>query len=167
MSHADPRPSVAPAGGTAAAAVATAAPPLRPVRGAFGRLLRSELRLVLGRRRNLVLLSGLGAVPLLLGLVVFFTRDTAMAGEGPGFIGRVTENGLFLVVASVFVCLPFLLPLTVGIASGDAVAGEASTGTLRYLLVTPVGRSRLLVVKAIGALAFVAAAVLAIAVVGL
>ncbi|WP_202924326.1 ABC transporter permease [Cellulomonas sp. H30R-01] len=167
MSHADPRPSVASAGGTAAAAVATAAPPLRAVRGAFGRLLRSELRLVLGRRRNLVLLSGLGAVPLLLGLVVFFTRDTAMAGEGPGFIGRVTENGLFLVVASVFVCLPFLLPLTVGIASGDAVAGEASTGTLRYLLVTPVGRSRLLVVKAIGALAFVAAAVLAIAVVGL
>ena len=167
MSHADPRPSVAPAGAGTTAAVATATPPLRPVRGAFGRLLRSELRLVLGRRRNLVLLSGLAAVPLLLGLVVFFTRDTAMAGEGPGFIGRVTENGLFLVVASVFVCLPFLLPLTVGIASGDAVAGEASTGTLRYLLVTPVGRSRLLVVKAIGALAFVAAAVLAIAVVGL
>ncbi|MDC7120136.1 ABC transporter permease [Cellulomonas fimi] len=168
MSHADAAPTAAPSGvTTTSAAVATAAPPLRPVRGAFGRLLRSELRLVLGRRRNLVLLTGLGAVPLLLGLVVFFTRDTAMAGEGPGFIGRVTENGLFLVVASVFVCLPFLLPLTVGIASGDAIAGEASTGTLRYLLVTPVGRSRLLVVKAIGALAFVAAAVLAIAVVGL
>lgn len=168
MSHADATPGTGTAGtSTAGTSTAVAPASTRPVRGAFGRFLRSELRLVLGRRRNIVLLAGLGAVPLLLGLVVFLTRDSAVAGEGPGFIGRVTENGLFLVVASVFVCLPFLLPLTVGIASGDAVAGEASAGTLRYLLVTPVGRSRLLVVKAIGALAFVAAAVLAIAVVGL
>ncbi|MBO9554749.1 MAG: ABC transporter permease [Cellulomonas sp.] len=137
------------------------------VRGAFGRLLRSELRLVLGRRRNLVLLSGLAAVPLLLGLVLFLTRDTDLDGQGPGFVGKVTENGIFLVVASIFVCLPFLLPLTIGIASGDAVAGEASAGTLRYLLVVPVARTRLLVVKALAALAFAGSAVLAIAVVGL
>jgi ABC-2 type transport system permease protein len=137
------------------------------VPGAFGRLLRSELRLVLGRRRNLVLLTGLAAVPLLLALVLFLTRHSQTAGEGPGFVGKVTENGLFLVVASIFVCLPFLLPLTISIASGDAIAGEASTGTLRYLLVVPVGRTRLLVVKAIAALTFAGAAVLAIAVVGL
>lgn len=31
-------------------------------RGAWGRLLRSELRLVLGRRRNLALVGGLGAM---------------------------------------------------------------------------------------------------------
>jgi ABC-2 type transport system permease protein len=137
------------------------------VRGAFGRLLRSELRLVLGRRRNVVLLAGLAAVPLLLGLVLFLTRDSALGDEAPGFVGKVTENGLFLVVASIFVCLPFLLPLTIGIASGDAVAGEASAGTLRYLLVVPVTRTRLLLVKALAALAFAGSAVLAIAVVGL
>ncbi|MGY4645812.1 ABC transporter permease [Cellulomonas sp. URHB0016] len=137
------------------------------VRGSFGRLLRSELRLVLGRRRNVVLLAGLAAVPLLLGLVLFLTRDSALGEQGPGFVGKVTENGIFLVVASIFVCLPFLLPLTIGIASGDAVAGEASAGTLRYLLVVPVTRTRLLVVKALAALAFAGSAVLAIAVVGL
>lgn len=137
-----------------------------PARGATGRLVRSEVRLVLGRRRNQVLVAGLGAVPLLLGLVLFATQGSDSSGEGPSFLSQVTQNGLFLVVASVFVCLPFLLPLTVGIASGDAVAGEAAAGTLRYLLVLPVRRTRLLLAKAVGALAFAAAAVLAIAVVG-
>jgi len=143
------------------------APTYTPRRGSLLRLTRSELRLVLGRRRNLVLLSGLALVPLLLGTVLFVTQDSALDGQGPGFIGQVTSNGLFLVVASLFLCLPFLLPLTIGIASGDAVAGEASAGTLRYLLTVPVARGRLLAVKAVGALAFAASAVLAIAVVGL
>jgi ABC-2 type transport system permease protein len=143
---------------------ATGAP---PVRGALGRLARSELRLVFGRRRNIVLLVGLAMVPLLLGLVLFLTQDSALGGQGPGFIGNVTGNGLFLVVAALFICLPFLLPLTIGIASGDSVAGEASAGTLRYLLVVPVSRTRLLGVKALGALLFAGAAVLSIAVVGL
>ena len=143
------------------------APTFTPRRGSLLRLTRSELRLVLGRRRNLVLLSGLALVPLLLGTVLFVTQDSALDGQGPGFIGQVTGNGLFLVVASLFVCLPFLLPLTIGIASGDAIAGEASAGTLRYLLTVPVARGRLLAVKAVGALTFAASAVAAIAVVGI
>lgn len=136
-------------------------------RGSAGRFLRSELRLVLGRRRNLVLLAGLALVPVLLGVVLRLAQGTALAGQGPPFVASVTGNGLFLVVASLFLCLPFLLPLTIGIASGDAVAGEASAGTLRYLLVVPVGRTRLLLVKALGALVFAAAAVLVVALVGL
>ncbi|MGN8245919.1 ABC transporter permease [Cellulomonas soli] len=132
------------------------------VRGAGWRLQRSELRLVLLRKRTLALLAGLSLVPLLLGLVLFFTQDSALGGQGPGFVARVTGNGLFLVVASLFLCLPFLLPLTVGIVAGDAIAGEASAGTLRYLLAVPVGRTKLLVVKAVTALAFALAAVLSV-----
>ena len=147
--------------------VSVDAPDAPPLRGALGRLARSELRLVFGRRRNIVLLVGLALVPLLLGLVLFLTQDSALGGQGPGFIGNVTGNGLFLVVAALFICLPFLLPLTIGIASGDSVAGEASAGTLRYLLVVPVSRTRLLGVKALGALLFAGAAVLSIAIVGL
>jgi ABC-2 type transport system permease protein len=138
-----------------------------PAPVAWSRLLRSELRLVLGRRRNQVLLVGLALVPVLLGTVLFLTRDSALSGQGPSFVGQVTGNGLFLVIASLFLCLPFLLPLCIGIASGDAVAGEASAGTLRYLLVVPVPRTRLLTVKAVAALTFAAAAVLAVAVTGL
>ena len=141
----------------------TPPPPRLP--GATWRLLRGEIRLIFGRRRNQALLAGLSAVPLLLGTVLYIVQDSAIGGQGPGFVGRVTGNGLFLVVAALFMCLPFLLPLTVGIASGDAIAGEAQAGTLRYLLAVPVARTRLLVAKAVATLTLVLAAVLAIAVV--
>jgi len=52
------------------------------------------------------------------------------------------------------------------VVSGDAIAGEASTGTLRYLLVAPAGRIRLLVVKYIGVALFCLAASLTVAVAG-
>lgn len=136
-------------------------------RGAFGRLLRSELRLVFGRRRNRVLLAALALVPLTIGIAIKLSSSTPQPGEGPPFLERVSGNGLFLVFTALVVCLPLFLPLTVGIVSGDSVAGEASTGTLRYLLTVPVSRPRLLVVKGLGALGFATAAVLAVAVVGL
>ncbi|RMB61358.1 ABC transporter permease [Tessaracoccus antarcticus] len=136
-------------------------------RGSFGRQLRSDLRLLFGRPRTIALLAGLAAVPLLLAIVLFVAQNSGMAGQGPGFIGRVTGNGLFLVIAALFLCLPFLLPLTVGITAGDAIAGEAQTGTLRYLLTLPSSRSRLLASKALASLAFAMAAVLLIAAVAL
>ena len=37
---------------------------------------------------------------------------------------------------------PFFLPLAIGLFGGDAIAGEAQGGTLRYLLVRPVARAR-------------------------
>ena len=135
--------------------------------GATARLLRSELRLVFGRRRNLVLLVALGLVPLLVGVAVQLSGGGPEAGEGPPFLERVSSNGLFLAFTSLVVCLPLFLPLAVGIISGDAVAGEASAGTLRSLLTVPVSRGRLLLVKAFGAMAYTTAAVLTIAGVGL
>ena len=58
------------------------------------------------------------------------------------------------------------LPITVAIVAGDAVAGEASAGTLRYLLVRPVGRLRLLVAKLVSITVFVLLAVLFVTVTG-
>lgn len=138
-----------------------------PRRGAAVRFFRSELRLVFGRRRNQVLLAALALVPLVVGLAVRLSDDGPRPGEGPPFLSLVTGNGLFLAFTALVVCLPLFLPLVVGIVSGDAVAGEASAGTLRYLLTVPVSRTRLLVVKGLGALVFAAAAVLTVCVVGL
>ena len=135
-------------------------------RDAWGRLLRSEVRLVFGRRRNLALLAGLACVPLLLAVVLSVAQGTAFSAEGAGgLLARVTGNGLFLVVTALFMCLPFLLPLMTGVASGDAIAGEAQAGTLRYLLAVPVPRGRLLAAKAAATLLLVTAAVAAIALV--
>jgi ABC-2 type transport system permease protein len=79
----------------------------------------------------------------------------------------VSSNGLFLVFTALTITLPLLLPLLVGVVAGDAVAGEAGSGTLRYLLVIPVPRTRLLAAKAVGVLTYAATAVLAVGVVGL
>lgn len=134
-------------------------------RGAFGRLYRSEVRLVLRRRRNLALLAVLAAVPLFIGIAV--RVNAPGAGEGPAFLGQVTGNGLFLVFTALTVCLPFFLPLVIGVVAGDSIAGEAGGGTLRYLLTVPVTRGRLLTAKTLGVLTFTVVAVLAVAVVGL
>ena len=64
------------------------------------------------------------------------------------------------------VALALLLPLAVAMAAADAIAGEAASGTLRGLLLAPVGRLRLVGMKAFGVLVVAVAAVLALAVVG-
>ena len=52
-------------------------------------------------------------------------------------------------------------------SAGDAIAGEAQAGTLRYLLIRPVGRTRLLVAKLVAVLGVRAASrVVVVAVVG-
>ena len=135
--------------------------------GAAGRLYRSELKLLFGRKRNLALLGGLACMPVIVGLAIAFTRNTAIGAHGPGFFDRVTENGLFLIMAALVSCLPLLLPLVTSIIAGDAIAGEAQSGTLRYLLTVPVPRTRLLAVKAAAVYTFTAAAVLAVALAGL
>ena len=138
------------------------APARRPTPGRF---LLSEFALVLRRRRNIVLLAVLALAPLGLGIAVRVSPPGG--GDGPTFLSQVTENGLFLVFTALTVTLPLFLPLAVAVAAGDAVAGEAGSGTLRSLLAVPVGRTRLLAVKYAGILLYAAVSVVTVAVVGL
>jgi len=121
--------------------------PLRPAAGGRGalRLLGSELRLIGGRRRNQAGLLVLAAVPVVIAIAVKIS--TPRAGRGPDFISSITSNGLFVPLAALTVEMGMFLPLAMSMLSGDAVAGEANIGTLRYLLTVPVGRTRLLLVK--------------------
>ena len=137
----------------------------RRYRGATWRMYRSEVRLILGRRRNLALLFVLGVIPVLIGIAV--SLSTPRAGDGPPFLGQISGNGLFLVFTALSVSMPVFLPLVVGVVAGDSIAGEAGTGTLRYLLTVPVTRSRLLLVKTLGTLTFTATAVLVVGTVGM
>ncbi|MYS20556.1 ABC-2 type transport system permease protein [Streptomyces sp. DvalAA-14] len=136
-------------------------------------LFRSELVTVFRRWRTLALLAVLAAVPLLVGIAVRIeTGDGGSAGRGgdgggPAFLTQVSNNGLFLTFASLAATLPFFLPMAVGVIAGDSVAGEAAGGTLRYLLVAPAGRTRLLLVKFASVLVFCLAGTLVVAVSGL
>src|SRR6266516_1710256 len=139
-------------------------PTARPRRAVSSRMLRSELGMVFRRRRNQIALLVLCGVPVLIGVVLKLSNGGG--GDGPPFFNQVTNNGVFVAFASLTVMLPLFLPLVVSVVSGDAVAGEAQLGTLRYLLTVPVGRTRLLLVKYGAIVAFCFAATLLVAAVG-
>ncbi|MFF6998030.1 ABC transporter permease [Streptomyces sp. NPDC008313] len=134
----------------------------------FG-LFRDELVTTFRRWRTLALLGVLVAVPVLIGIAVKVeTSDGSAAGggsgEGPAFMAQITNNGLFLVFTALAATLPFFLPMAVGVVAGDAIAGEANAGTLRYLLVAPAGRTRLLLTKYATTMTFCLVATLLVAV---
>jgi ABC-2 type transport system permease protein len=160
--------SVAEAGGAAGVGVRPDALVRRP--NPFGlRLLRSELRLVFGRRRNIALLGALACVPILIAVAIRLAGPPGRGDEGgggPAFIGSIAGNGLFVAFTALVVTLPLFLPLAVSVAAGEAVAGEASIGTLRNMLVVPVSRTRVLIVKYAGVTAFAVASAFTVAVAG-
>lgn len=124
----------------------------------FGRVVLAEFRWVLRRPRNLLALGGLALLPILIGTVIALTGGPG-AGEGPPLLSAVAGNGLVLPVVSLMMAQNLLLPLVVSMVAADAFAGESANGTLRGLLLAPVGRVRLVAVKAIGVLAMVVLAV--------
>ncbi|MGI8523233.1 MAG: ABC transporter permease [Nocardioides sp.] len=123
----------------------TVAVPARTVR-VSPRFLVSELRLMMGRRRNQAGVLVLAAVPVLIAIAVKSTLSQPGA-DAPDFFRSITGNGLFVALAALTIELGLFLPLAVAVVAGDAVAGEANLGTLRYLLAVPVTRLRLLAVK--------------------
>ncbi len=116
-------------------------------------MLFAELYNLFRRTRVRVLLIVLFLIPFLLTVAVRASGGPG-AGDGPTFLDRVSHNGVFAALAGLAVTIPFFLPLTVAVVAGDAISGEASVGTLRYLLARPAGRLRLLGVKSVTVGAF-------------
>lgn len=133
---------------------------------ATSRLFISELSVLYRRWRTWAMLAALAAVPVLIGLAVRFSPKGPPSGRGPAFLDQITHNGLFAGVVGLVVCTPLFLPLTVGVVAGDTIAGEANLGTLRYLLVAPTGRVRLLAIKYLASAVFCVTAALAVVVGG-
>lgn len=118
----------------------------------LGRLLRAELRLILLRRRTIFALIGLVLIPIAVG--IGFAVASSSSGAGGPFSGMsalLNGNGMILPLAilMILVASPFL-PLVSAMFAADALAGESANGTLRGLLVAPVGRVRLFGIKAFG-----------------
>ncbi|MBF8192011.1 ABC transporter permease [Nonomuraea sp. K274] len=135
-------------------------PPAEPASGplpvragwTFWRLLGSELGLTFRRPRNLVMLAVLAAVPALVGVALRLVA--AEAGDMGGMVEAVAGNSLMLTFVSFSFLVLLLMPVAVSVVAGDSIAGEAGTGTLRYLLAAPAGRTRLLLVKYLNAAVF-------------
>jgi len=122
-----------------------------------------ELVKMLRRPRTWITIGVLNALPTLVAVLLALTDLGPRPGTGPAFLSAVLSDGTLFPLAALAIVLPFLLPIAVAVFAGDAVAGEAATGSLRYVLIRPVGRTRLLVAKLVSVIAFVFLAVLVVA----
>lgn len=109
------------------------------------RLLTSEIGMLLRRRRNQLMLLVLAAIPVIIAVAVRLSSHDGANADG--LIGDISDNGIFVAFTALVVVIPIFLPMAVAVVVGESVAGEASSGTLRYLLAVPVSRSRLLATK--------------------
>ncbi|HTZ42973.1 MAG TPA: ABC transporter permease [Jatrophihabitans sp.] len=126
-----------------------------------------EIRKLFRRPRTWLTLLLLDALPTLVAILLAITHLGPRPGQGPAFLSAVLSNGSLFAVAALAIVLPLFLPIAVAVVAGDSVAGEAAAGTLRYLLVRPVGRTRLLVAKLAAVFTFVGTSVVLVAGTGL
>jgi ABC-2 type transport system permease protein len=126
-------------------------------------MIRVELVKLVRRPRNWVAVALLCGLPVLVAVFVAVTHLAPPPGTGPALLSEVLSNGSLFPAAALAIVLPIFLPVAVAVVAGDSVAGEASSGMLRYLLARPVGRTRLLLAKLIALIAYVLFAVVAVA----
>ncbi len=129
-------------------------------------VIRVELVKMLRRPRTWITIVMLNALPTLVAVLLAVTDIGPQPGEGPAFLSAVLTDGTLFPLAALAIVLPLFMPIAVAVVAGDAVAGEAQGGTLRYVLTRPVGRTHLLVAKLVSVLAFVLLAVVVVAAVG-
>jgi ABC-2 type transport system permease protein len=149
-------------------AVALPATQVNRTKAPLARLLRAELRFMLRRPRTMIALGLAAVVPIVagIGVSVASTAQNSPDQAIQGIAAIVADNGLILPVFVLLVSMPMLLPLVGTMWSADAISGEASAGGLRNLLLAPVGRARLLAVKAFGVAVLCLLTVTIMAVVG-
>lgn len=124
---------------------------------------RAEWARQVGRRRTKWILA------VLLGLPVIFIaafaldrgpRNSDGAASGTRMVDLATSGGANFAVFALLVSGEFLLLIVAALLAGDPVPAEASWSSLRYLLVAPVRRARLLTSKLLVGLSHLGLAVL-------
>jgi len=121
-----------------------------------------ELFKLVRRLRTWMSIGLICALPLVVAIFIAITHLEPPPGSGSAFLSAVLNEGQLYPAAALALVLPVFLPVAVAVVAGDSVAGEASAGTLRYLLARPVGRTRLLVAKLAAVTTFTTLAVLAV-----
>jgi ABC-2 type transport system permease protein len=132
-------------------------------------LIRTEFTKAARRMRSLVIAALLVGLPSLIVFAINSGNDGPGGGDdrGPGLFRLATQSGLLVPAAVLSVTSAFLLIVIAGTFAGDSVASDANWGNLRYLLMRPVPRGRLLLAKAFVACTLIWGAVLLVAVAGL
>ncbi len=114
---------------------------------------RVELYRQLKRKRTVFAYGFVLSLPILVAVAVKFGPSGNSGGPtqlGSGttdLIGLATLGAANFTTTMLYFSTPFLLVTVIALFNGDTVASEASWSTLRYLLASPVPRTRLLIQK--------------------
>ena len=135
---------------------AAPSPPAGPARDRSPLSWRAELARQLRRRRTQWSFGLLLALPLL--IVAAFSIGGGEPREGT-LVDLASAGAANFAVFTTAVSASFLLMVLAALFVGDSLPSEASWSTLRYLLVAPVPRARLLTSKLVVGMATVAVAV--------
>ncbi len=127
-----------------------------------------ELSRQVRRRRTLMCFIFLVGLPVIAALANRSRSPSRTAEVGTRALFDVsTASGLNHALAALAFMSAFFLVIVVSFFAGDSVSGEASWGTLRYLLVRPVTRARLFASKLVVVFVVALAATLTVALSGL
>jgi ABC-2 type transport system permease protein len=116
------------------------------------------------RVRTWVSVALICGLPLLVAVFIAVTHLAPAPGNDTAFLSAVLSDGQLYPAAALAIVVPVFLPVSVAVVAGDSIAGEASAGTLRYLLARPVSRTRLLIAKLISVTSFTLLAVVTVTV---
>jgi len=130
-------------------------------------LIRTEFTKAARRTRTLVITLLLVGLPTLIVVAINSRGRRGDGDQGEGLFRLAQQSGLLVPAAVLSAMSGFLLVVIAGTFAGDSVAGDAAWGNLRYLLMRPVARGRLLVAKAIVAGMLIWAATILVALAGL
>jgi ABC-2 type transport system permease protein len=130
-------------------------------------LLRTEFEKAARRKRTIVVALLLVGLPTLI-VVAINARGARNNGDNAEGLFRLAQQSGLLIPAAVLSAMSaFLLVVVAGTFAGDSVAGDAAWGNLRYLLIRPVPRGRLVIAKALVAGALVLACTFLVAIAAL
>ena len=102
----------------------------------------------LRRWRSRILLLVCLAVSILIAIGVGATANSTVQPLGEsGLALLLNRSGLAVGIAALLFTSGLLIPIVFAVSLGEPLASEAKWGSLRYLLVRPVSRSRLLFAK--------------------
>jgi ABC-2 type transport system permease protein len=130
-------------------------------------LIRTEFTKAARRTRSLVIVLLLVGLPTLIVVAINSRGNRGDGDQGEGLFRLAQQSGYLVPAAVLSAMSGFLLVVIAATFAGDSVAGDASWGNLRYLLMRPVPRGRLLVAKAIVAGVLIWAATILVALAGL
>jgi ABC-2 type transport system permease protein len=132
---------------------------------------RTELFKIFSRPRTYIGFIAIGFLVALIQIALFIDGNTYLdfslqnLKEAFEFQGELLNGYLasYIILATLYVHIPFLVALI----TGDLIAGEAASGTLRILLTRPVGRTEFILGKFLAGMIYTALLIFCMAIVSI